>query len=77
MTSDAPAAEDIIDQMRTAKELYKRLKDSPGSEQRDELIEEQRHNFYILRECLSDNDSEISDGGPPCEEEREEATSDL
>ena len=38
---------------------------------------EQRQDFYILRERLSDNDSEISDGGQPSEEEREEATSDL
>ena len=68
---DVPTDEDIIEQMRTAKDLYRRLKDSPESEERDELIEEQRHNFYILRECLSDNDSEISDGGQPSEEERE------
>ena len=63
--------------MRTAKDFYRRLKDYPESEQRNELIEEQRQNSYILRECLSDNDSEISDGGPPSEEEMEEATSDL
>ena len=69
--------EDIIDQTRKAKELHKRLTYYPGSEQRDELIEEQRQYVDILRECLSDNDSEIGDGGLPSEEEREEATNNL
>ena len=49
---DAPTNEEIIEHMRTAKDLYKRLKDSPESEDRDELIEEQRHNFYFFEGVL-------------------------
>ena len=61
--SETPTDQQIIDDMKELKELYRIVKTKPESAEQKELMEVQRKN-YILRECLSDNDSEISDNSP-------------
>ena len=55
-----PTDEEIIEMMADAKMLYKQVKAAPEREGKGEILDELRSNFYRLRVCLDDNESEIS-----------------